>query len=124
MFWAWVYSVPPICLPTRKSIICHEKQLLMSLRTSLMVALVIRLSSVHAAAPYCLAGDSCFPSDDLLAQFEQSLQGNLIKSLPYGSACYSATYDAEQCIKIANESRTFDFRESQAGKMLSAERGT
>ena len=92
----------------------------MSPRSALLVALVIRLSSVHAAAPYCLAGDSCFPSDDVLEQFGQSLRGNMIKSLPYGAACYSATYDAEQCIKIANESRTFDFRESQAGKMLLA----
>jgi hypothetical protein len=89
----------------------------MSPRFVLLTTLVIRLGSVHAAAPYCLAGDSCFPSDDVLAQFEQSLGSKLIKSIPYGSACYSATYDAEQCIKIANESRTFDFRESQAGKM-------
>ncbi|KAF2704324.1 FAD-binding domain-containing protein [Pleomassaria siparia CBS 279.74] len=89
----------------------------MSPRSILSIGLAIQTVSIHAAA-YCLAGQACFPSDDVLATFEQSLGGNLIKTLPYGSACYSATYNAEECLKLANQSQTFDFRESQAAAVM------
>jgi len=36
----------------------------------------------------CLVGDSCFPSTDVLAKFNNSIGGKLFAERPLGSVCY------------------------------------
>ncbi|KAF2177939.1 FAD-binding domain-containing protein [Zopfia rhizophila CBS 207.26] len=59
------------------------------------------LPQAHAAYPYCLPGDACFPSDNEIQNFNNTVNGRLIKSVPYGAACYKAAYDAETCKALA-----------------------
>jgi hypothetical protein len=81
-----------------------------------VAALAAFISPAKAAAPYCLAGDACFPSDETLAEFANTLDGVLIKTEPYGAPCYAATYNATQCSELAATVRTFEFREAEPGK--------
>jgi hypothetical protein len=67
-------------------------------------------SLTHAAAPYCVPGDSCFPADSELQAFNSSINGRLIKNTPYGAACYKATYDAEACKQHASLKHTYGYR--------------
>ncbi|KAH7328753.1 hypothetical protein B0I35DRAFT_418225 [Stachybotrys elegans] len=80
--------------------------------------LIVLAASAHAAAPYCLAGDDCFPSPAEFEQLEETLQGNLIRSQPYGAPCYAATYDADACLNLVNTVRTFGFREEEAAAVM------
>ena len=70
----------------------------------------------QAAAPYCLPGDSCFPSEKLLEEFNSTISGRLIKSKPYASPCYEDTYDAEECKAIAKTKGLHAWRLPQPGK--------
>ncbi|CAJ2499890.1 Uu.00g027430.m01.CDS01 [Anthostomella pinea] len=72
---------------------------------------------VHGAAPYCLPGDDCFPSDDAITKFNETVGGNLIKTVPYGAACYSASYNAGECASLAAEKSDSDYRLELACKM-------
>lgn len=67
-------------------------------------------SGSQAAAPYCLSGDACFPSDEVLSEFNSTVGGRLIKTEPYAAACYEATYNAEECQAIAEVKGTHAWR--------------
>ena len=62
--------------------------------------------SARADAPAgcrCMPIDSCWPSDDEWAQFNSSIQGRLIKTVPLAGSCHYdsfAAYDAEQCTAL------------------------
>jgi len=71
----------------------------------------------HAAAPYCLPGDACFPSAEVLDEFNNTVGGRLIKSQPYAAACYEATYDAEECKAIAEVKGLHAWRLPQPRKL-------
>ncbi|KAI0813096.1 FAD-binding domain-containing protein [Xylaria sp. FL0064] len=79
---------------------------------SLAYAAALAIPAVQAAAPYCLAGESCFPDDAALNTFNQTVNGALIKVVPYGAACYQATYDADECKKLAEINGDNDYRQS------------
>lgn len=64
----------------------------------------------HAAAPYCLPGDACFPSKHALAALNATVGGRLIKSMPYGVVCYRDTYDADKCNTLIQNKSNADFR--------------
>lgn len=68
------------------------------------------LSQVAAAASYCVPGDSCFPSAAELQQFNASVNGNLIKIVPYAQACYQDSYDADVCQMLAENRQNLTFR--------------
>jgi len=69
----------------------------------------------QAAAPYCLAGEPCFPDEATLNAFNESVNGALIKVTPYGAACYKESYDADECKRLAQNKGTNDFRQSLPG---------
>ena len=71
----------------------------------------------YAAAPYCLPGDACFPSAEVLDEFNSTIGGRLIKSQPYAAACYEATYNAEECKAIAEVKGLHAWRLPQPRKL-------
>lgn len=71
----------------------------------------------YAGAPYCLPGDSCFPSRDALAEFNNTISGRLIESKPYASVCYEADFDAEACRVIAEVKGVHAWRLPQPGEL-------
>ncbi|KAF2738272.1 FAD-binding domain-containing protein [Polyplosphaeria fusca] len=79
-------------------------------RLVLQTALLGAATLTHASAPYCLPGDTCFPSDHDLRQLNISVNGRLIQTKPYGSACYKATYNAGGCLAVAANNNDSDFR--------------
>ncbi|KAJ3577462.1 hypothetical protein NPX13_g3103 [Xylaria arbuscula] len=83
---------------------------------SLAYAAALAIPAVQAAAPYCLAGESCFPDDAALASFNKTVSGALIKVVPYGAACYKATYDADECKRISDINEDNDYRQSLPGR--------
>ncbi|GAP91265.1 putative FAD-binding domain-containing protein [Rosellinia necatrix] len=79
---------------------------------SLAYAAALALPAAQAAAPYCLAGQPCFPSAASLSVFNGTIGGALIKVAPYGAACYKATYNADECKRIAEIKGDNDYRQS------------
>ncbi|KAI1741663.1 FAD-binding domain-containing protein [Xylaria scruposa] len=78
----------------------------------LAYAAALALPTVQAAAPYCLSGESCFPDDITLSTFNDTINGALIKIVPYGAACYKATYDADECKRLVEIKGDNEFRQS------------
>ncbi|KAI0199812.1 FAD-binding domain-containing protein [Astrocystis sublimbata] len=76
----------------------------------LACAVALMLPVTQAAAPYCLSGESCFPDDATLSTFNATVYGALIKAVPYGAACYKATYDADECKRLAKIKGDSDYR--------------
>ncbi|KAJ3492527.1 hypothetical protein NLG97_g5329 [Lecanicillium saksenae] len=75
--------------------------------------LVGELAGVATAGfPYCLPGNSCYPSPAAWGQFNTTVGGRLIKITPYGAPCYEATYDAQQCLSLAKSKSNLQFRDS------------
>ncbi|KAM0551363.1 hypothetical protein ACHAPJ_008472 [Fusarium lateritium] len=48
----------------------------------------------------CLPGDACWPSTTTWGQFNQTVNGALIKTVPIGSPCHDPTYDADACAAL------------------------
>lgn len=84
---------------------------------TLAYAAALALPAAQAAAPYCLAGQACFPDDATLGAFNKTVNGTLIKATPYGAACYKATYDADECKRIAAIKGDNDYRQSLPGEL-------
>lgn len=87
---------------------------LAALLTSVLLATGAQVA--EAKAPYCLPGNPCFPASKVLDTFNASVGGRLIKSEPYGAACYKATYDAEKCKEVAKNKSLPEWRAKQPGK--------
>lgn len=88
-------------------------------------ALVIVLTAIQsvvvpvfAAAPYCLPGDACFPTDAELDAFNGTVNGALLKSVPYGAPCYEDTYNAAECKTLAEMKGNEDWRRNLSGIYL------
>ncbi|KAI0141762.1 FAD-binding domain-containing protein [Xylariaceae sp. FL1272] len=73
---------------------------------------------VHGAAPYCLPGNPCFPSEDAFASFNETVSGSLIKTVPYGAACNAANYDAEECAALAAAKHDSEYRVELASGVM------
>lgn len=73
-------------------------------------------ATAQAKAPYCLPGNACFPSQSELQSFNASVHGALIKIEPYGSPCYTATYNAEECKQLAAKKEDGYYRQELPGK--------
>jgi len=83
---------------------------------ALLLALLATLT--YAKPPYCLPGQLCFPSPEVLEAFNCTIDGTLIETTPYGSACYKASYDATTCKALAAKKHDYDYRVSlPAGSM-------
>jgi hypothetical protein len=81
-----------------------------------LAALAAAVLPVDGAAPYCLPGNACFPSQRKLEQFNNTIGGNLIKATPYGAECYGSTYNAEACAALAAQKRDPEYRIELPGR--------
>lgn len=45
----------------------------------------------------CFPGDECWPEESTWQEFNQTIGGNLIATVPLGRPCHDPDYDAEQC---------------------------
>ncbi|KPM41001.1 hypothetical protein AK830_g5530 [Neonectria ditissima] len=71
------------------------------------------IGMVAANSSYCLPGDACFPSAEILDAFNASVDGRLLKPQPYGAACYRATYDSDLCRDLAENKTVAEWRVEQ-----------
>ncbi|KAM0326318.1 hypothetical protein ACHAQA_006918 [Verticillium albo-atrum] len=61
-----------------------------------------------AAAPaanscYCLPGDACWPKASAWSQFNSTVGGRLVATVPIGSPCHDPTYDAAACAQLQSQ---------------------
>ncbi|PNY26844.1 Uncharacterized protein TCAP_03229 [Tolypocladium capitatum] len=54
----------------------------------------------YASSCLCLPGDACWPSNEIWAQFNSTVSGSLVATVPIGSPCHDPTYDAEACAAL------------------------
>jgi hypothetical protein len=62
------------------------------------------LSIVAAAAATscrCFPGDACWPTLETWQQFNKSVDGRLIATVPLGLSCHDPHYDEELCAQLA-----------------------
>ena len=51
----------------------------------------------------CFPGEECWPSTDVWDQFNQTVGGRLIATVPLASPCHDPNYDAAVCDKIKDQ---------------------
>lgn len=67
-----------------------------------LAATLLAASSQAAAstACRCFPGDACWPSQAAWSQFNQSIDGRLIKTVPLGTPCHAPNYNADTCANL------------------------
>ncbi|KAJ5387738.1 CAZyme family AA7 [Penicillium cosmopolitanum] len=45
----------------------------------------------------CFPSDACWPSDNVWSQFNKTIDGRLVKTVPLGVPCHAPNYNAETC---------------------------
>lgn len=52
-----------------------------------------------AASPACrcFPSDACWPSNNVWSQFNKTIDGRLVKTVPLGVPCHAPNYNAETC---------------------------
>ncbi|EJT75845.1 hypothetical protein GGTG_05774 [Gaeumannomyces tritici R3-111a-1] len=93
-----------------------------SFRAATALAIVLTATQAvvpaFAAAPYCLPGDACFPGSAELDAFNATVNGALLKSVPYGMPCYGAAYNAAECKLLAEIKGNEDWRRNLSAGMM------
>lgn len=51
----------------------------------------------------CFPGEECWPSTDVWNQFNQTLEGRLIATVPLATPCHAPNYDAAACDKLREQ---------------------
>lgn len=70
----------------------------MFFRASLVASLLAALSQASPSPSCrCFPGDSCWPSDREWSQFNKTIDGRLVKTVPLGAPCHAPSYNAETC---------------------------
>lgn len=64
---------------------------------ALFAASLLAVSAQASAACRCFPGDACWPSENVWTQFNQSIDGRLVKTVPLGTPCHAPNYDAAKC---------------------------
>ncbi|RAL00768.1 FAD-dependent oxidoreductase [Aspergillus ibericus CBS 121593] len=60
-------------------------------------------SSTNTTNCRCFPGDACWPSLSEWDQFNQTIDGRLIKTIPLGKPCHAPNYDASVCAVLKEE---------------------
>lgn len=78
-------------------------------QTTLIAAALLLLGRVSEASPLrdyatanttlckCLPDEPCWPGPAAWSRFNESINGNLIATVPLGSPCHEPSYDEEHC---------------------------
>jgi hypothetical protein len=70
---------------------------------SLLASLLV-VSSVKADSNCrCFPGDSCWPSQDVWAKFNETIDGRLVATVPLGTPCHDPTYNEAECKKLREQ---------------------
>lgn len=51
----------------------------------------------------CFPGDSCWPSDSVWSDFNRTVGGKLIKTIPLATPCHDPSYNAGTCTSLQSE---------------------
>lgn len=62
-----------------------------------VAASLLAVAQASTSACRCFPGDACWPSANTWTQFNQSIDGQLIKTIPLGAPCHAPSYDAGVC---------------------------
>lgn len=70
---------------------------------SLLLALgSLALGSASNQDCRCFPGEECWPSTDVWDQFNQTVDGRLLATVPLATPCHAPNYDAAACDKLRN----------------------
>ncbi|KAJ5197099.1 hypothetical protein N7449_007578 [Penicillium cf. viridicatum] len=70
----------------------------MFFRASFIVSLLAVLPQASASETcHCFPGDSCWPTESEWAQFNNTIEGRLVQTVPLGTPCHSPNYNAATC---------------------------
>lgn len=62
---------------------------------ALLFAVLPRESASSACR--CFPGDTCWPSESVWSQFNKTVEGQLIRTVPLGTPCHAPNYNATTC---------------------------
>jgi hypothetical protein len=85
--------------------------------SSLLILGSLFLGTAASTLPPCLSGDSCFPSEDVLSAFNDTIDGKLHAELPAGAPCYHTdpAYYPTTCGTITQNYHVDQWREDVFG---------
>ncbi|PYI10991.1 FAD-binding domain-containing protein [Aspergillus sclerotiicarbonarius CBS 121057] len=66
-------------------------------------ATAISSRSSNTTGCRCFPGDACWPSASEWDQFNQTIDGRLIKTIPLGKPCHTPNYDASVCADLKEQ---------------------
>lgn len=70
----------------------------MFFRVSFVASLLAALPQVSAsAACRSFPGDTTWPTEDVWSQFNGTIDGRLVKTVPLGAPCHAPNYNSETC---------------------------
>ena len=68
-----------------------------------MFAFLLALLAVSTQASTtcrCFPGDACWPSANVWTEFNQTIDGQLVKTIPLGTPCHAPNYNAAECATL------------------------
>lgn len=71
----------------------------LSLLTGLLAAASVKADSNCR----CFPGDPCWPSQDVWAKFNESVDGRLVATVPLGTPCHDPNYNAAECKTLSEQ---------------------
>ncbi|CAE6524284.1 unnamed protein product [Rhizoctonia solani] len=84
------------------------------MKKSILLGAFILTASAQGSTggEFCLAGQPCFPSESILAQFNSSVSGRLHSERPVGAVCYEGDpiFNQSACNDIANKTSSSNWR--------------
>ncbi|KAG8699106.1 hypothetical protein FRC09_006834, partial [Ceratobasidium sp. 395] len=91
----------------------------MRYHSSLILALVLPCGQARVVrrAPWCTAGDSCWPSSSTWSAFNESIGGRLVAPRPPAWSCHDPNYDEAACADVKSHWADSFWRANQTGAM-------
>lgn len=70
----------------------------MFFRASFIASLLAVLPRASASeACHCFPGDACWPTESEWSQFNTTIEGRLVQTVPLGTPCHAPNYNAATC---------------------------
>jgi hypothetical protein len=88
--------------------------------SSLLVLGPLFLGTAAGTFPLCLPGDSCFPREEVLSAFNNSIGGKLHVGRPAGAPCYQTdpAYNPTTCATITQNYHVDQWRGNEFGAFV------
>ncbi|CRK16457.1 hypothetical protein BN1723_010987 [Verticillium longisporum] len=75
----------------------------LALQAAALAAFQGAAAAPAASSCYCLPGDACWPKESAWSQFNSTVGGRLVATVPIGSPCHDPTYDAAACAQLQSQ---------------------